>query len=200
MPRTDNSPTPSKSRNARCNQPPRKTTPCSPIHSEPSSIFTGTGCLSGLGSEGGGTPRPRTWRFKQEGRKDESLDSRFAKPICLDRSTKPRIAKRWLLPLSLDSCNSLNSSNSFFDPFSIRAHTHSVSADITFRKQTRADYEMLPPGSPRFQLIDGELHMSPSPDRSHQILQGQLYLILANYLKENPIGVLFLAPFDLFLL
>jgi Uma2 family endonuclease len=59
---------------------------------------------------------------------------------------------------------------------------------------------MLPPGSPRFQLIDGELHMSPSPDRSHQILQGQLYLILANYLKENPIGVLFLAPFDLFLL
>ena len=75
-----------------------------------------------------------------------------------------------------------------------------MSADITFRKQTRADYETLPPGSPRFQLIDGELHLSPSPDRSHQSLQGRLYLILANYLTENPIGVLFLAPFDLFLL
>jgi hypothetical protein len=64
-----------------------------------------------------------------------------------------------LLPLSLDSCNSLNSSNSsnsFFDPFSIRAHTQIVSADITFRKQTRAHYETLPPGSPRFQLIDDE--------------------------------------------
>jgi hypothetical protein len=61
-----------------------------------------------------------------------------------------------LLPLSLDSCNSFNSSNSFFDPFSIRAHTQIVSTDIAFRKQTRADYETSPPGSPRFQLIDDE--------------------------------------------
>ena len=42
--------------------------------------------------------------------------------------------------------------------------------------------------------------MSPSPDRSHQNIQGRLYLILGNYLQENPIGVLYLAPFDLFLL
>ena len=43
-----------------------------------------------------------------------------------------------------------------------------MSSQITLRKLTRADYETLPPGGPRFLLIDGELHMAPSPDRFHQ--------------------------------
>jgi Uma2 family endonuclease len=74
-----------------------------------------------------------------------------------------------------------------------------MSGGITLRKLTRADYETLPPGGPRFQLINGELHMAPSPDRFHQDIIGQLYLVLANYLKRNPVGLLFLAPFDVFL-
>jgi Uma2 family endonuclease len=74
-----------------------------------------------------------------------------------------------------------------------------MSGGIALRKLTRADYETLPPGGPRFQLIDGELHMAPSPDRFHQEIAGQLYLILGNYLKRNPIGLLFIAPFDVFL-
>jgi Uma2 family endonuclease len=74
-----------------------------------------------------------------------------------------------------------------------------MSSQITLRKLTRADYETLPPGGPRFQLIDGELHMAPSPDRFHQDIAGQLYLILGNYLKRHPRGLLFIAPFDVFL-
>jgi Uma2 family endonuclease len=76
---------------------------------------------------------------------------------------------------------------------------HSMSSQIALRKLTRADYETLPPGGPRFQLIDGELHMAPSPDRFHQTIAGQLHLILGNYLKRNPVGLLFIAPFDVFL-
>jgi Uma2 family endonuclease len=74
-----------------------------------------------------------------------------------------------------------------------------MSSGITLRKLTRADYETLPPGGPRFQLIDGELHIAPSPDRFHQDILGQLHLILATYLRGNPVGLLFIAPFDVYL-
>ena len=58
---------------------------------------------------------------------------------------------------------------------------------------TVAEYRNLPETGPRYQLIEGDLYMTPVPDRFHQDIIGQLYLVLANYLKRNPIGLLFLA-------
>ncbi|MBI5395579.1 MAG: Uma2 family endonuclease [Verrucomicrobia bacterium] len=64
---------------------------------------------------------------------------------------------------------------------------------------TVADYCALPEGGPRYQLIEGELYMAPAPNRYHQEICGNLYLILRNYLAAHPGGVLYAAPLDLYL-
>ncbi|MBA4149193.1 MAG: Uma2 family endonuclease [Verrucomicrobia bacterium] len=64
---------------------------------------------------------------------------------------------------------------------------------------TRHDYEQLPEGSPRYQLIAGDLVISPSPGRSHQQIVGNIHSILDRYLEVNQTGEAFLAPFDVFL-
>ncbi len=60
------------------------------------------------------------------------------------------------------------------------------------------DYFNLPEGSP-FQLIEGELIMSPSPLTEHQIISKNLELIIYSYLKKNNIGLALNAPIDVYL-
>jgi Uma2 family endonuclease len=64
------------------------------------------------------------------------------------------------------------------------------------RALTAADYMSLPETGPRYQLIDGELFMAPAPNRNHQFICGELEYALRNYLEQNPVGVLYHAPFD----
>ncbi len=61
------------------------------------------------------------------------------------------------------------------------------------------DYLDLPEGGPRYQLIDGDLHMAPSPNLFHQKVSRNFVVMLANYLERNPIGQVFHAPLDVFL-
>ena len=63
-------------------------------------------------------------------------------------------------------------------------------------KMTAAEFFGLPEGPPFFQLIDGDLYMSPSPRRYHQKLALRLGHILQTYLDAHPIGELYLAPSD----
>ena len=75
-----------------------------------------------------------------------------------------------------------------------------MSLDATkFRLLTRDDYAQTPIGGPLYQLIEGNLHMSPTPSRYHQTISRNLVFILLSYLKSNPIGVLYQAPFDVYL-
>lgn len=62
----------------------------------------------------------------------------------------------------------------------------------------RHDYEHLPEGA-RYQLIEGDLVTSPSPGRTHQEILSNLGYLLNRYLEKNPIGKIYLAPFDVFL-
>jgi Uma2 family endonuclease len=64
---------------------------------------------------------------------------------------------------------------------------------------TRADYEKMPEGPPYFQVIEGDLIMSPSPKTFHQYITGNIHTMLASYLKRRPIGIVILAPLDVFL-
>jgi Uma2 family endonuclease len=64
---------------------------------------------------------------------------------------------------------------------------------------TVQDYRSLPETGPRYQLIEGDLYMSPAPNRYHQDISRNLELILGNYLKSNPIGKIYDAPFDVVL-
>jgi Uma2 family endonuclease len=61
------------------------------------------------------------------------------------------------------------------------------------------DYCALPNDGKRYQIIDGELFVTPSPVTKHQRASWNLALIIGNYLEQNPVGVAFTAPFDIVL-
>ena len=66
-------------------------------------------------------------------------------------------------------------------------------------KLTYEDLLALPDDGMRHELIDGEHFVTPAPRPIHQIVGGNLHLLLGNYLREHPIGVLFFAPLDVVL-
>ena len=71
--------------------------------------------------------------------------------------------------------------------------------NTNFPPLTVANYKLLPETGPRYQLIQGDLYMAPAPNRFHQEISRNLQFELHSYLKRNPIGKLFDAPFDVYL-
>ena len=66
------------------------------------------------------------------------------------------------------------------------------------QRKTVADYMRLPEGTP-IQLINGEFVMSPSPIRAHQRISMQLSAQLYDFVKDNKLGEVYSAPFDVHL-
>jgi len=66
-------------------------------------------------------------------------------------------------------------------------------------KITVSDYREMPEGPPYYQLIDGELHMSPSPRSYHQQIIAKLSTQLGSFLEDHAVGVYYPAPIDVFL-
>lgn len=64
-------------------------------------------------------------------------------------------------------------------------------------RMTYDDLLALPDDGLRHELIDGEHIVSPSPGSAHQLIVGNLYLLLRQFLREHHIGVAMLAPFDI---
>ena len=64
---------------------------------------------------------------------------------------------------------------------------------------TRYDYEGMPEGPPYYQVVEGDLIMSPSPATYHQIIAGRIYSLILRFLERKPIGEVFIAPLDVFL-
>ncbi len=48
----------------------------------------------------------------------------------------------------------------------------------------------------RHELIDGEHYVTPSPNRKHQAIVGNLYYVIRQYLENRRAGRIFAAPFD----
>jgi Uma2 family endonuclease len=71
--------------------------------------------------------------------------------------------------------------------------------NTNFPPLTVENYRLLPETGPRYQLIQGDLYMAPAPNRFHQEISRNLQFELHSYLKGNPIGKLFDAPFDVYL-
>jgi Uma2 family endonuclease len=63
-------------------------------------------------------------------------------------------------------------------------------------KLTYDDFVQFPDDGLRHELIDGEHHVTPSPNTRHQAISLQLTLLIGNWLERHPIGRLFYAPFD----
>ena len=63
-------------------------------------------------------------------------------------------------------------------------------------KLTYDDFVQFPDDGQRHELIDGEHYVTPSPNRKHQRVSGNIHLLIGAWLEQRPIGQLFYAPFD----
>jgi Uma2 family endonuclease len=63
-------------------------------------------------------------------------------------------------------------------------------------KLTFRDYLLLPEDGQRHELIGGEHHVTPSPTSKHQLAIGNLYRVLATFVRERQLGLVMLSPFD----
>ena len=65
-------------------------------------------------------------------------------------------------------------------------------------KYTVADY-MTTPDDKRYQLLDGELILVPSPTDRHQTILGTLFFLLYQYNLETGLGHVRMSPLDVYL-
>ena len=65
------------------------------------------------------------------------------------------------------------------------------------KKYTYEDYCKISDDK-RYELIDGELLMTPSPLTNHQRISRRLEFILEKFITENKLGELFDAPYDVY--
>ena len=64
---------------------------------------------------------------------------------------------------------------------------------------TYDDYFALPNDGKRYEILEGELTVTPAPSTKHQTASGNLFVLLSQYIKERDLGKLFHAPIDLIL-
>jgi Uma2 family endonuclease len=66
-------------------------------------------------------------------------------------------------------------------------------------KLTYQDYLELPDDGKQYQIIEGDLVVTPAPGRPHQGTCGNLYSILRPHILGDALGELYFAPFDVIL-
>lgn len=58
---------------------------------------------------------------------------------------------------------------------------------------TIADFDSMPDDGNRYEIIEGELFVSCSPNRIHQTLSGNIFFSVRSFLIDNPIGEIWLT-------
>ena len=64
---------------------------------------------------------------------------------------------------------------------------------------TVEDYRAMPEGPPYYELVEGELIMSPAPVFFHQVVARNVFTILHDFLRQHRIGEVYFAPIDVYL-
>ncbi|MDO8444923.1 MAG: Uma2 family endonuclease [Deltaproteobacteria bacterium] len=70
-------------------------------------------------------------------------------------------------------------------------------AALSKKRYTYEDY-LKTPDDERYELIEGDLFMTPSPKTDHQRISGRLEFKLREYVMENDLGEVFDAPYDVY--
>ena len=115
----------------------------------------------------------------------------------------PRLLARW----RADSSGSANAPDQFPGKFARGTQVRpslpvctmgpvSNSGRSAGMKLTYDDFVLFPDDGKRHELIDGEHYVTPSPNIRHQLISGDLFGLIWNYLQEHPIGRVFYAPSD----
>lgn len=60
------------------------------------------------------------------------------------------------------------------------------------------DYKLLPEGAP-YQLIEGELIMTPAPNPLHQLISGNIFKKISKFVDEKGLGIVLYSPVDVYL-
>jgi Uma2 family endonuclease len=68
--------------------------------------------------------------------------------------------------------------------------------DLAPRKLTYDDYLRLPDDGKRYELIDGELHVTPAPGTRHQSTVANVLRLLGSFIYKRRMGRLWTAPLD----
>jgi len=66
-------------------------------------------------------------------------------------------------------------------------------------KLTYEDYAELPDDGRRYEILDGELEVSPAPVPRHQGVSANLFVILHTHVRERDLGRVYYAPIDVIL-
>ena len=66
-------------------------------------------------------------------------------------------------------------------------------------KLTYEDYAELPDDGRRYEILDGELEVSPAPSTRHQGVLGNLFWVLHGHVRERGLGSVYCAPIDVIL-
>jgi Uma2 family endonuclease len=64
---------------------------------------------------------------------------------------------------------------------------------------TYDDFCALPDDGRRYEILDGDLYMSLSPETPHQDIVGNLFAILHQHIRGQKLGRVFVAPLDVLL-
>ena len=74
-----------------------------------------------------------------------------------------------------------------------------VTIVVEKKKYTYEDYLKIPDDKGRYELVNGELLMTPSPIPNHQRISGKLEFVVRKFVTENNLGEVFYAPCDVYL-
>jgi Uma2 family endonuclease len=64
---------------------------------------------------------------------------------------------------------------------------------------TNDDYCDLPNDRNRYEILDGELSVTPAPSTKHQKISSRLHFVLTQHVLANQLGDVYAAPTDLIL-
>ncbi len=64
---------------------------------------------------------------------------------------------------------------------------------------TYEDYAAIPNDGNRYEILEGELAVTPAPNLKHQTASGNLFFLLAQHIRAKDLGKLYHAPIDLIL-
>ena len=72
-----------------------------------------------------------------------------------------------------------------------------TSSSRAYTPLTYEDYLEFPDDGRRYEIIEGDLHVSPAPNRGHQRVLWTLANLIGNYAERLGLGEMYFAPIDL---